>query len=121
MDKFFLSYEDKDYEIPQKYFKRCKKILKRTPFYVHTPNFDKYKLNISYEEYVNFLTFMPRNKQCVKNHVDFQFQTKYMVEDTLKITEVNIDTFNKYKNHKVYELNGVYQDFDKIKVVLKNK
>lgn len=119
--KFFISYEDKDYEIPYSYYKKVEKILKQVPIYNCDKQWEFYKLSVSYNLFLDFVKFGKYNKQCVKNNVDFNFQTLYMIETHLKMSEINIDTFNYYckKYKSSYYLNIIPDKYEKIKVVYK--
>lgn len=119
-EKYFISYYDKDFEIPYKYYKKVRKLLKILPAYISKGCWGYYKLKITDEEYAEFLKFKDYNKQCLKNNVDFENQTKYFVEDSMKIREVSIDEFNKYKKCQTYILKFVDGGWDIGKVVLIN-
>lgn len=81
---------------------------------------------ISTKQYNDFVMYQPYNKQCNKYNVDFTHSTMYMLnlrKTQNIVSEVNIDTFNKYaKKKRKYYIKSIENTNSKnVKIVMEKE
>lgn len=125
-EKWFVKYSNRWYEVPKTYYKRIQKILKLDTWYLFKNGWSYYYVIISTKQYNDFVMYQPYNKQCTKYNVDFAHSTMYMLN--LKktqniVSEVNIDTFNKYaKKKRKYYIKSIENTNSKnVKIVMEKE
>lgn len=129
LEKYYLKYDYIWIEVPKKYFKKIKKILKIDVIgYLYKNGVGRYYVSIRKKMLDEFRKFQDKNRYCLEYNVDFKNPTKYMLlsyKTNYTSTEVNIDTFNKYaRKVKKYHINSVEnpsaRTFKVIKIAIEN-